>query len=131
MQPVAPSQSIPLGQPIGDYRLGRLIGQGQLGAVYEATHQQNGQRFAVRLLSPARSRSPQVAGRFPYEARTVSLVNHPSLCEIREFGIQQDGTAFLVMELLEGETLGARLRQNGRLDEAQALMVGRQVARGL
>jgi serine/threonine-protein kinase len=108
-----------LGQLAGDYRIERLLGSGHLGSVYEAVRQAGaasslaglaGDRAAIKVLSPAISRSERVQGRFPYEARAVGLVRHPGLAEILEFGLLPDGCAYLVMELLAGETLGAFLR---------------------
>ena len=121
-----------IGQLIGPYRVTKKIGQGGMGAVYEAVHQTIERRVAIKVLKPELASKPTVSVRFINEARAVNLVNHPGLVQISDYGQLPDGTAYIVMELLEGETLGRRmLRNGGRLPVDQILRLVRQVTSAL
>ncbi len=104
----------------GKYRLERMIGQGGMGAVYEAENLDIGRRVAVKVLLDQFANDPDILARFRTEARAATAIGHPGIVEIIDLGTMPTGGAFLVMELLEGETLGARLRTAGRLDLASA-----------
>ncbi|MGI5864924.1 MAG: protein kinase domain-containing protein [Myxococcales bacterium] len=104
----------------GKYRLERVIGQGGMGAVYEAENLDIGRRVAVKVLHDQFANDPDILARFRTEARAATAIGHPGIVEIIDLGTAPNGGAFLVMELLEGETLGARLRTAGRLDLASA-----------
>jgi serine/threonine-protein kinase len=93
------------GQLIGDkWRLDRLLGIGGMAAVYEATHR-NGHRAALKVLHPSLSYVPEVRQRFLEESYTANRINHDGVVTIRDDGILDDGTLFLIMDLLTGETL--------------------------
>src|SRR4051794_153537 len=110
------------GQHIGPYRVVREIGRGGMGAVFEAVHTQIERKVAIKLLRSELAQNQQLVTRFFNEARAVNIVNHPSVVQISEFGQLPDGQAYLVMEFLEGESLGARMkRQAGRLSIPEAL----------
>lgn len=121
---VAPSL---IGQLIGSYRIVRELGHGGMGVVYEAEHSQLGQRAAVKTLKPELSLSQPYAQRFFTEARALSIAQHPSLVKVFDYGQLPDKTLFILMELLEGEPLSARL-YGGPLDEPTALRLTRQIA---
>lgn len=104
----------------GKYRLERMLGQGGMGAVYEAVNLDIGRRVAVKVLLDQFANDPDILARFRTEARAATAIGHPGIVEIIDLGATPNGGAFLVMELLEGETLGARLRTAGRLDLASA-----------
>src|SRR5437868_7925285 len=107
---------------IGPYRVVREIGRGGMGAVYEALQPQIERRVAIKVLHPQFAKNEQLVTRFFNEARAVNIVNHPSVVQISEFAQLPDGTAYIVMEFLEGESLGSRMkRQGGRLPLAEAL----------
>ena len=120
------------GERIGSYRVERLIGQGGMGAVYEAVHEQLGRRAAIKLLRRELSQDPQIAMRFFREARAANQVDHSGIVAIYEFGHLPDGTAYIIMEFLRGEALSARLRsRGGRLPYGDAVRIARQIASAL
>ena len=91
-----------------------------MGAVYLAEHPAIGRRVAVKVLHPNYAHDQQLLGRFLNEARAANAIRHPNIIEILDSGVLASGTPFLVMELLEGESLGARLRRVGMLPVAAA-----------
>lgn len=128
------------GQPPADipsrirsYIIQHCIGQGGMGMVFDAVHAQIGRHCAVKILDHALGKDPQMAQRFLNEARAVSLVHHPGLVEIFDFGCLPDGRLFLMMEFLKGESLQQRLRryQGGGLPLADAVRISRQIASAL
>jgi len=120
-----------LGQTLGSYTLERELGRGGMGAVYTAVHTLLGRRAAVKVLLPELSRNQEIVQRFFNEARAATAIKHPSIVEIYDFGWASDGSAFIVMELMEGESLAARMRRLGRLPAATATTIARQVANAL
>jgi serine/threonine-protein kinase len=116
------------GTHIGQYRLLRKIGSGGMGAVYLAEHALLGRRAAIKTLLPSLSKHRDVVERFFNEARATSAINDPGVVQIYDFGYHVDGTAYIVMEYLEGESLDARLRRLGRLPAGAALRIARQAA---
>ena len=116
-------------QLIGPYKVVREIGRGGMGSVYEAVHPQIQRRVAIKVLHPQFAKNEQLVTRFFKEARAVNIVNHPSVVQISEFAQLPDGTAYIVMEFLEGESLGQRMkRQGGKLSLLETLRLGRQIA---
>ena len=102
------------------------------GAVYEALNDALERRVAIKILHPDFARQPDVVNRFFNEARAVNRIAHPSLVQVHEFGYLPDGTAFIVMEFLGGETVAARLAQTGsKLAQKTALQIAWQVAAAL
>jgi HEAT repeat protein/tRNA A-37 threonylcarbamoyl transferase component Bud32 len=116
---------------LGPYRVVRLLGEGGMGLVFEALHEQIGRRAAIKLMHPALASQGQLARRFLTEARSANLVRHPGIVEIFDIGQRGDGTPYLVMEFLDGESLWARLCRVGRLDEATVLAMAGQIASAL
>ena len=104
-----------IGEQFGNYRSLALLGEGGMGAVYLAEHPGIGRRVAVKVLHKNYTRDEHLLARFLNEARAANAIRHPNIIEILDSGMLADGTPFLVMELLEGESLGTRLRQNGAL----------------
>ena len=119
------------GQVIHIYRIMRLLGEGGMGAVYEAMQDPIGRRVALKILHSQYATDPTVMNRFFNEARAVNMVAHPGLVQVSDFGRTADGTAYLVMELLSGDTLAQRLRQRGRLEADEALQVLHQLTSAL
>lgn len=115
---------------IGPYRLVRKLDEGGMGVVYEAVHETLERRVAIKVLHSEQALSKNAVERFFNEARAVNLIEHPSLVQISDFGRQPDGSAYLVMEFLRGESLGARLRR-GRLATRMAVQVAWQIADAL
>ena len=124
--------ALPDGTRLGQYRITRLIGEGGMGAVYEARHESLDRRVAVKTLHPSVASQQSIVTRFFNEARVLSKLEHPSIVQISDFGTSLDGTTYLVMEYLRGESLGKRLSnlaQRGEcLQLAPALQICWQVA---
>ena len=114
------------GQVLGNYRIVRKLGEGGMGAVFEAVHQEIGRRAAVKVLHPQFAQNAQVATRFLNEAKAANLIEHPGVVEIFEFSRLPDGTTYIVMEFLKGESLAKRL-ERGPLG-LDTLRIARQIA---
>jgi len=104
--------------------LGRVLGRGGMGVVYEATHRWTGRRVALKLIHPALADDPELATRFLQEARAATRLRHPHVVDVLDMGRSDDGTVYQALALLDGETLGARLKREGRLryDETLRLL---------
>jgi serine/threonine-protein kinase len=113
------------------YRLLHELGRGGSGIVYAATHEQSGQRVAIKLLLPELSQSRQAVSRFFHEARTAARVCDPGIVDVFDSGYASDGSAFIVMEALAGESLAARLARAPRVTLAFLRYLGSEVARTL
>lgn len=107
---------------IGPYRLLRKISRGGMGTVYEAIHTTIERRVAIKVLDSMSARSDDLAVRFLNEARAVNRVNDPGLVQMFDHGQLRDGTAYIVMEFLEGETLSRRLRRMRRRMPVQDIL---------
>jgi serine/threonine protein kinase len=99
----------------GKYRIDEFIGRGGMGAVLAATHQVTGRRMALKWVLPDPGQDAEATHRIVREARAAARVRHPNVVDVYDVG-EHDGSLFLVMELLEGETLHARLKADGALD---------------
>lgn len=116
-------------QRIGQYTVIQKLGEGSMGAVYLAENQELGRRVAVKFLHPQYSSNQEHLHRFINEARAANLVQHPGLVQIFEVGTLEDGTTYLIMELLIGECLDRRLRaRGGRLAAAEVVSIAWQLA---
>jgi len=130
-EPFLPREAEPLiGCLIAGYRVKRELGRGGMGAVYEALHERIGQRAAVKVMFPEFSQDPNFIRRFRAEARAASVVRHPGLVTIFNHGQLPNGTAYIMMEYLAGESLSRRMYRR-RLAVTDALRLGRQVASAL
>ena len=117
---------------IGHYQIVRMIGSGGMGQVYEAVHDQMKRRAAIKILHKRFAHNRQIATRFLNEAKATSIVEHPGIVQIYEFGQTDDGTAYIVMEYLSGDTLRQRLdAQGGKLPPEAMMRIGRQMASAL
>src|ERR1700722_20277019 len=96
------------GKRLGPYEILSGIGAGGMGEVYRAKDTRLNRIVAIKVLPSHLADSPELRERFEREAKTISSLNHPHICTLYDVG-HQDGTDFLVMEYLEGETLAARL----------------------
>jgi len=117
------------GAKLGPYQISAALGAGGMGEVYRARDTRLGRDVAIKVLPSHLSGNPDLKARFEREARSISSLNHPHICTLYDVG-RQDGIDFLVMELLEGETLAGRL-QKGALSLKQALQCGIEIAEAL
>src|SRR5216683_8189724 len=117
------------GTKFGPYEIQSPLGAGGMGEVYRAKDTRLDRIVAVKILPSHLSENPEAKQRFEREARAISSLNHPNICVLHDVG-SQDGTSYLVMEYVQGETLDARL-QKGPLPLKQALECGMQICDGL
>ncbi|HEU4689845.1 MAG TPA: serine/threonine-protein kinase, partial [Vicinamibacterales bacterium] len=117
------------GARLGPYEIVSPLGAGGMGEVYKARDTRLERVVAVKILPETLARDPQFRERFDREARAISQLEHPHICSLYDVGAQ-DGTAYLVMPLLDGETLAARL-QRGALSLPDALAYAGQIADAL
>ncbi|MCS6900237.1 MAG: serine/threonine-protein kinase, partial [Myxococcales bacterium] len=111
----------------GKWTLERLLGVGGMAAVYESVHTKLGRRDAVKILHPSIARSADARQRFEQEALAVNRLQHPGAIEVRDIEVTEDGAPFLVMELLEGESLADRLRSQGPLPAEDVFRYAEQI----
>jgi serine/threonine protein kinase/Tol biopolymer transport system component len=121
--------SLTPGTRLGPYEIVAPLGAGGMGEVFRATDTRLGREVAVKVLPQHLSANPEVRARFEREAKTVSSLNHPHICTLHDVGREGD-TDYLVMELIEGETLAQRLAK-GALPTADVLQLGAQIADAL
>ncbi|HUS29197.1 MAG TPA: protein kinase [Kofleriaceae bacterium] len=119
------------GSTIGQYRVIRKIGEGGMGAVYEAQHTLIGRRAAIKVLLPELSSHREIVDRFFNEARATTSISDPGIVQVFDFGVHTDNSAFIVMEFLEGEPVDSRMKRFGRLTPFDALRITRQCAGSL
>ncbi|WP_437336916.1 serine/threonine protein kinase [Sorangium sp. So ce394] len=110
----------------GKWRIDSLIGVGGMAAVYEATHR-IGRRCAIKILHPEIAVSKELRARFEQEALAVNQLGHPAAVNVVDIDTSEDGSPFLVMELLDGESLGKRAHRSGGIEERELLRVASTV----
>src|SRR3954465_4719238 len=97
----------------GKYRLLRLLGAGGMGSVWAARNELTDRDFAVKFLLPTLAQSKEALNRFFLEARACGQIKHPAIVDVYDMGQAEDGSPYLVMELLEGEGFDERLARTG------------------
>ncbi|MDL2717174.1 MAG: protein kinase [Acidobacteriota bacterium] len=117
------------GTKLGPYEILALIGAGGMGEVYRAKDTRLGRDVAVKVLPAKFAEDGEMRERFENEAQAIARLSHPNICSIFDVG-SHEGTAYLVMELLEGESLAERLAK-GALPAAQVLRIGRDICAAL
>jgi serine/threonine protein kinase len=121
-----------VGRIIADrYRIVRLLGEGGMGQVFEAQHVNINKRFAIKLLRPEIVSNAEAVARFRQEAWSASSIGHENIIEIDDFATLPDGSVYLAMEFLDGQSLAERMRDNEQISVAEGLDVFHQVAQGL
>jgi serine/threonine-protein kinase len=118
------------GTQIGEYEVETKIGEGAMGTVYRAIHPAIHKRVAIKIMTPKLFDEPESVKRFVAEARAIAAIEHPGIVDVFGFGRIPDGRTYLVMEWLEGKSLGARLLE-GPLPWTEACEIIRHIARAL
>ena len=121
--------TLPHGTRLGPYDIVAPIGAGGMGEVYRARDRRLDRTVAIKVLPAAFASDPQLRERFEREARAVSQLDHAHICAVHDVG-EHEGTAFLVMQYLEGETLSDRIAR-GPLPLEQTLQFGVEIASAL
>jgi predicted Ser/Thr protein kinase len=129
---VAAARDPLIGQLLAErYRVKRTLGEGGMGRVYLAEHERMGRLSAVKVMSAALAATPEAISRFHREAANASRIHQPNVAAIYDFGETADGTLYLAMEYVEGETLTALLQREGPLAPPRAAELTAQIAEGL
>ncbi|MFL5384641.1 MAG: protein kinase domain-containing protein [Longimicrobiaceae bacterium] len=136
MSDVLPSAPPAPGELVGTVLAGRdrivgKLGEGAMGAVYLGEHLRIGRRDAIKVLRESLAGDAEALARFGRGVRNVSLIHHPNVCTVYDFGDTDDGRRFLAMEYVPGQTLQELLQQEGRLQPARAGCIFAQVAGAL
>ncbi len=121
--------SLSTGQSLGPYTIVAPLGAGGMGEVYRARDARLNRDVAIKVVPPAVAGNPEALARFERESRAVAALSHPNILTIFDVG-QSNGHPYAVMELLEGETLRARIA-HGPLPVRKAVEIAAQIARGL
>jgi serine/threonine protein kinase/curved DNA-binding protein CbpA len=123
--------SIVQGSQIGKYEIVKLLGRGGMGAVYQAFDPVLERAVALKVMLPEAAGDPEHKQRFEREARAVARLSHPAVVTVFDLGYHTDGSPYIVMELLRGQDLHARLRQEPVLSLADKVSIVAQVLDGL
>jgi tRNA A-37 threonylcarbamoyl transferase component Bud32 len=129
--PAAHDQRLAPGTMVGAYRIEKKLGQGGVGAVFAAEEPTIKKRVAIKVLRRALADDEAMVARFEREARAVNEIRHPGIIDVFGFGKLDDGRPYLVMSLLEGESLRAALQRRERLPPEEAWRIARDVAEAL
>jgi eukaryotic-like serine/threonine-protein kinase len=115
---------------IGNYDLLEKIAEGGMGAIYRGRHRESGMIVAIKIMPPHTAQNPVLLKRFEQEFRAASRLDHPNI--VRALDYSDNGTTpYLVMEFVEGESLGQKIEREGRMAESDAIRIIAQVAQGL
>jgi serine/threonine protein kinase/HEAT repeat protein len=124
-------EKLPIGAKLGVYQIVRVLGEGGMGFVYEATHLTLGRRTAIKMLRPELSNQATVVTRFLNEAKAVNLINHQNIVNVYDYGDDQEGGVYFIMEFLEGETLYDLMYRRRPMQLPLFLHLFGQIARAL
>lgn len=115
---------------IGRYDIQQKIADGGMGSVYRARSQITGEQVAIKIVPPTMANNQVLLKRFEQEFRAASSLDHENIVRALDFGYE-NSTPYLVMEFVDGETLGQRIDRQGRLPEKEAIKIIAQIAQGL
>ena len=121
--------SVESGTRIGSYEISTKIGEGGMGVVYRARDVRLGREVAIKILPETLVADPDALARFEQEAKAVAALSHPNIVAIHDIG-ESEGLSYVVLELLEGETLGEALAR-GALPLRNAIQYAIQLSNGL
>ena len=120
-----------VGTRLGPYMIERLLGEGAMGEVYRAVHEALGRPVALKILKPAVAADRSMTERFFGEARAVNIIRHENIVECTDLVNEPKGRSYIVMELLEGRTLGDAIRDAGKMAPKRAARITAQIADAL
>ncbi|PWT96208.1 MAG: hypothetical protein C5B55_00285 [Blastocatellia bacterium] len=121
-----------IGQTLaGKYRVDAKLSEGGMGAVYRGTHVLMDKTVAIKVLRPSLAADEKIVARFSREARAASRISHPNALSVTDFGEDENGIVFLVMEFLNGKTLKQVIREEGPMQLGRAVDILRQVGDAL
>ena len=115
----------------GKYRIDARLNEGGMGTVYRGTHVLMDKTVAIKVLRPSLAADEKIVARFSREARAASRISHPNALSVTDFGEDETGHVFLVMEYLSGKTLKHVIREEGPLPLARVVDIARQVGDAL
>jgi serine/threonine-protein kinase len=132
LSPSPDDEQVSIGSVLdGRYRIDAVLGSGGMGRVYRGEHTGIGRAVAIKVLHADLNRNREAAARFHREALASGRLDHPNIVGVSDFGVLEDGACYLVMEALEGESLGERLEREQRLPWPEALEILHGVLLGL
>src|SRR5262249_12912837 len=117
-------------QSVGNYDVVEKIAKGGMGAVYKGRHRYSGQIVAIKVVEPHMAGNQVLLKRFEQEYQAARQLKHPNIVKAIEFG-DTGSTPFLVMEYVDGESLGKKIEREGKMPEREAVKLIAQVAQGL
>jgi eukaryotic-like serine/threonine-protein kinase len=117
-------------QSVGNYDLVEKIAEGGMGTIWKGRHRDSGQTVAVKLMPSNMASNPVLLKRFEQEFKAASRLDHPNIVRALDYG-ESGASPYLVMEFVEGESLGQRIEREGAIPEAEAIRIIAQVAQGL
>src|SRR5436190_239399 len=124
--------SLQAGQIIeGKYRIVRLLGEGGMGAVYEGENTRIHRKVAIKILHSGVAEQSEAVARFEREAQAAGRIGSEHIVEVLDLGTLANGERYLVMEYLEGDSLGGRIKARGRLTPAELCPIAYQLLEGL
>jgi serine/threonine-protein kinase len=130
--PSPPTDDPLIGKVLSErYRIVRKIGEGGMGAVYQAEHALIEKKIALKILFQDLTRRPDLIARFLQEAKSASRIGHENVIDISDFGQSPEGLVFIAMEYLDGQDLGRTLKKTGAMDWQRARPILMQIAKGL
>jgi serine/threonine-protein kinase len=130
--PSPPTDDPLIGKVLSErYRIVRKIGEGGMGAVYQAEHALIEKKIALKILFQDLTRRPDLIARFLQEAKSASRIGHENVIDISDFGQSPDGLVFIAMEYLDGQDLGKALKKSGAMEWERARPILMQITKGL
>jgi serine/threonine protein kinase len=129
--PSPPTDDPLIGKVLSErYRIVRKIGEGGMGAVYQAEHALIEKKIALKILFQDLTRRPDLIARFLQEAKSASRIGHENVIDISDFGQSPGGMVFIAMEYLDGQDLGKTLKKTGAMEWERARPILMQIAKG-
>jgi serine/threonine protein kinase len=116
-----------IGETVGSYKIESKLGEGGMGVVYVAEHPLLKKKAVVKFLHADLSGEAETVERFFNEARAATMIRHPGIVDVFDFGKHASGCAYILMEFLHGESLSARIK-TGPVDPGTAILIGKQIA---